>query len=455
MSGFVDLRGIYFEAGAAASMIFALILGHGYLAGSGITVEYELYSNVTGETQVYWSIGEPLSEAKQSVRKIIADTRNDVRVNIAEKSPIKLIRIDPFKTPGIFRIQNIRVDLMSTLLPLGSWGRWVLKTENAAAINQVEKRADEQWKATGNDPYFLFQIPQASAKKVFLLNLLSGFAVVTFVVLLTRMTGVVSKGTKDPREYTTLSMALAGIYGVFFIIALLSSQFVRIEGYSRWVVYAVLMVWIVSYVLSSRGLASSAFINAMAGLSAMVIVIVLDVLFHFGIISKPVFSLYDSPLYHWQLGKPMSHNFVHSSLRYYDDFKAIENLIVPDSYFLSDVATSYYVSAALPLYAVNVLPHHRKSMIPIKKKVLRDLCDENKEPSLEVIELHLRQKAGLHKRKGLPPMRYLFLNTDKKNRHVASRCLARRHELIRATLDPILTPVHRGEFIDVYEFRTP
>ncbi len=434
-------------------MVLILVSAHGYLTRSGIMLEYAVHPNASGRTQIYWSAGEGIAEDRQIVRALQADTRNHLRVHIASASPLRWLRIDPMKAPGAFRLENIRVELMGSLLPVGGFGRWVLRAEDAVTTHQLRPLAAREWESTGRDPYFLFRVPHVAAITVFLVNLVSGLMMVACLVLFTRLTGVVEEMPARQFEPAAAPTAAVGVYGAFFVLALMSGPLASMRGVSRTVVYVSLAAWLVYFLLLGRGKVSRVFVRATAALLVVAMVVLPDILFHLGAVDRPLFSRFVTPLYHWQLGKSSSDNFVHSSLRYYDDFRAIEPLIVPGSYFLSDVATGYYASAALPLYAVNVLRHHRYGVAPISAELVAKLCGKIETRDEREFQRYFEHKRKLHTAKRMQPLRYWLVNKDEQNRHVRADCLSRRRERVNERLAPMLKPVYSGNYIDVYEFR--
>ena len=65
-----------------------------------------------------------------------------------------------------------------------------------------------------------------------------------------------------------------------------------------------------------------------------------------------------SGLYDWNIHFPQSVVYHDSSLRYQQDFKDLKEIIDEDSLLISDMATSYYAAALLPVYIRNTQRHH-------------------------------------------------------------------------------------------------
>ena len=435
-----------------------LTAGHYYLTRHTIVVGYDLYSDKNAVTQIYWSSADGLSENKRVDLRVKENTLTEIRYPITDTSTVTWIRIDPLKAPGNFKLDNLHVKFIDALLPFFTLNRINLHVEAALEKQQVKKINQHlyEYESSGLDPYFLFKLETHAHIKNIFINFFFALGAMFLVVFGARL---FSRGAEEsgqrriPLETLAYSTSMFLMFVGFFVIALASVEFVQLGRYSREVIYGVFVLWFIFYTLSILGFVNSKVIPYTCGLLLIVLIILPDALFHFGVLDRPVFSVKSTPLYYWRVNKSSKDNLFHSSIRYYADFEKIKDLVIPDSYFLSDVATTYYVSAALPLYGVNVHRHHQYNVVKISRKDVGHFCDENAEESRKLVERYLRKKAESHNKRGLAPLRYIFLNKDKQNRHVASSCLARRHELIKANLDSILMPVYQGEFIDVYEFR--
>jgi hypothetical protein len=120
-------------------------------------LEFDLTSDSTSNTQLFWDVGTGISES-QSVRRNLEPHTGLQTVRFPlPKRPIKSLRFDPREAQGVLRIHGIRIvdsgDLTRAVLPLDS-----LVAENAISSLVV----DDDWlevkiPANAVDPILLFK----------------------------------------------------------------------------------------------------------------------------------------------------------------------------------------------------------------------------------------------------------------------------------------------------------
>ena len=128
----------------------------------------------------------------------------------------------------------------------------------------------------------------------------------------------------------------------------------------RYAIYAALMLYLILVGLVNKHPGFAIASRYLVPILGIVAVIAFDVAYRLGMTGSPLFVRTSNDAYHWRVTRSAENNFRNASLRYYGDFTEIEKIIEPHSLFLADVATSYYVAAALPLYAANTHAHHSR-----------------------------------------------------------------------------------------------
>ena len=154
----------------------------------------------------------------------------------------------------------------------------------------------------------------------------------------------------------------------------------------------------------------------------------------------------------WSLFFSREHVYYNSSIRYQQDFAEIASLITPNHSVLSDLATSYYAAAALPVYAVNIHSHQGRLQRRAWHQILssRGACRLPETAEFRDFEQFITAQEGFSGRPHLQ-VRYVLLNKDERNRAVAGDCLARNHQQVAMNLDSIATRIYSGQFLDLYE----
>jgi hypothetical protein len=134
-----------------------------------------------------------------------------------------------------------------------------------------------------------------------------------------------------------------------------------------------------------------------------------EVLFHLGVINQWRFGS-EPNAYYWQINRSFSDNFNHSSLRYQKEITQIGELTGKGSRFLSDRATSLYITASENIYLVNSMSHHRTDG-SLSEEEMEELCNTEISEAEFSSLMRLRQVS------------LLVINHDEQNPHVAQSCL--------------------------------
>lgn len=182
-------------------------------------------------------------------------------------------------------------------------------------------------------------------------------------------------------------------------------------------------------------------------------VIIKDSSFHFNKERMMKKRMHNSALRHWNFFARPSEILNHSSLKYEKELADIGKLVEPGKALLSDRATSYYASATLPIYVINVHRHHGLSHLPGAKRIIHrgHLCYLNDLSHRQKFLHYLERQNISSKRTGLPSLRYVLINSDKDNLNLRGDCISVRSGKIMKSMDSISEKIYEGEFLNLYE----
>ena len=174
--------------------------------------------------------------------------------------------------------------------------------------------------------------------------------------------------------------------------------------------------------------------------------VAIDSAFHFDQQKVQIKTKHYSAQRNWSLFYGQSYVFNDSSTRYKSDFVEIKRIVKPDSIVLSDLASSYYVAAHLPVYVVNLHRHQGSSTPSAWKQFLatRVFCYIEFEENRVKLEgfLKLNQKFD-----------YVLVNKDRVNSNRKRDCLAFRSKTIIKELPRFANLVFEGEFLNLYALK--
>lgn len=168
--------------------------------------------------------------------------------------------------------------------------------------------------------------------------------------------------------------------------------------------------------------------------------------------------------YHWRLNRDNNTYSTNAGLNYYTDIQEIADWIEPNSIFLSDRATNYYLSAQLPVYGANPHPHHTVSkdgwMTSVFEEFLLAICGRKTKfttlhYSFTGFEDYFLWKKRKHAEQGWQAIKYLILNKDLLNHNVASSCWSKQNDFVIESFKSFTKKIYSGEYLDVYEFIYP
>lgn len=139
--------------------------------------------------------------------------------------------------------------------------------------------------------------------------------------------------------------------------------------------------------------------------------------------------------------------------RYQRDLDQISNLIEPGQVAFSDLATSYYAAASLPVFVRNVQRHHGRWQSPAWLKMLDNnvACNLHIEDSFVAFKEFLAEDRKASETENQPKFRYVLVNKDVNNKNVRLDCLSNRREMFMQNITRLATLKYSGDFINLYE----
>ena len=185
--------------------------------------------------------------------------------------------------------------------------------------------------------------------------------------------------------------------------------------------------------------------------SSLVLVIVgallvYDSKFHFDAEIVRVKSENYSAQRHWNSNYTQGYVYKDSSIRYDQDFSSIKNLIRPNSVLLSDLATSYFAAAMLPVHVVNIHRHQGRN----RWTELINFLDKQ---YLCYMEFEENRQHVSDFFKGNSDLDYVLINKDRINGNRERDCLAFRSDTMIEHLPKFSNLLWEGEFLNLYSVR--
>lgn len=430
---------------AATPIIVTLAaLIYSYSFKDTFRVCYRLDTDASAITKVYWSATADFAEAR-SVGARVAAGRTRICLTHPDMRYVANLRIDPTDIAGAFGLDQIEIYRLDLLQPWRYLQRVHLTLEQVLARQQIENVGPDRFASTANDPYFVWHLQPRRGwhyPGVILNPLTVGVAAgVLCLICLLPIGG---------RHAARLSPWPASIFLGFFLVCLGTAWLARglndLWMYLDRALYLSLGLLAVYLLLFRAWGAGPRAALALAVLAAIGLSIGFDAGYRFGWFDRPVFAKVSHDAYHWRLTRRASENLDNASLRYYGDFDRLRTILRPRSYFVADLATSYYVNAALPVYPKVMQPHHGR-YYAYYEDALAQLC--NSEHS-GVFKRSLRATVEEDRVNSGSVPAYFFVNKDRINNNIRNHCLSRNMERVSAHLAGVGERIYEGEYLDVY-----
>jgi len=151
----------------------------------------------------------------------------------------------------------------------------------------------------------------------------------------------------------------------------------------------------------------------------------------------------------WNIHFPQSIVYQNSPFRYQSDFRGLKEVVELGSIVISDLATSYYAAATLPVYIRNSQPHQGrrnfKAWASLFDKL--DFCYLDNPQRMEKAVGVIRQEVIHNPERPV----YFLLNKDGLNKNNHLDCMANRSEYIELEILKFTKKVYVGEHLDLFQ----
>ncbi|MHC8598995.1 hypothetical protein ACYVVU_12000 [Arenicellales bacterium IMCC55707] len=264
--------------------------------------------------------------------------------------------------------------------------------------------------ASGMDPNVVWSTEAVSHQIWVIILLNASLLGILFAFIGAVIKGCVSfEGINCRRSIVNASWAFL-IYPLYWVCAEVSAQYFEQMVIDRLVFFFSVFLFFSGFLLEYINRQRRQYYALRLTLAVLLVGLISpEVLFHLGAINQWRFGS-EPNAYHWQINRSFSDNFNHSSLRYQKEITKIGELAEKESRFLSDRASSLYITASETIYLVNSMPHHRTEG-SLSEGEIEDLCNT------EISEAKFRSLMKLRQ------VSFLVINHDKQNPHVAQSCL--------------------------------
>ena len=155
----------------------------------------------------------------------------------------------------------------------------------------------------------------------------------------------------------------------------------------------------------------------------------------------------------WSLFFGQSHVYMNGGFRHDEEFRELTVLLEPNTALITDLATSYYIAANLPVYVKNVYRHHGRQKSQKWEKLISQkiVCYLDLPDYLSQFENVVRYDNRRAKRKAVPPVRYVAVNLTQYNENFTRGCMSQRRKELLSVIDQMATPVYEGNTIAVFK----
>jgi hypothetical protein len=158
----------------------------------------------------------------------------------------------------------------------------------------------------------------------------------------------------------------------------------------------------------------------------------------------------------WNLFYGQRFVFYDGPFRYNRDLEQIRHIISPGHTLLSDLATSYYAAAYLPLYARNVHKHQGRKQSLLWQKMLDQglACNLHQEGAFSQFKAFISADRALSEAANQPALKYVLVNKDENNKNVRLDCLWNRRALFIENIARLSELIYQGEYLDLYQINS-
>lgn len=156
----------------------------------------------------------------------------------------------------------------------------------------------------------------------------------------------------------------------------------------------------------------------------------------------------------WSAFYGQSNVYLSGGLRHNEDFSKLSIMLEPDSAVITDLATSYYMAAMLPIYVKHVHPHHGLYRLSKWGQVISSQLTCYIEVPENLDKFKAVFKASQQTKAGITPVRYIAVNKTQNNANFKRGCMSQRRSALMSVINQLGVPFYEGESIVVYRLST-
>ena len=188
-------------------------------------------------------------------------------------------------------------------------------------------------------------------------------------------------------------------------------------------------------------------ILAAAALLSIITLVVFDSRIHFSSELVRLKSEKFSSQKNWNLFFDQSYVYYSGGLNLHSDIKELNSVLQRDDIVVSDIATSYYLVANLPVHIVNVHRHHGRYRFEKWSEMLDSgrICRLSQDQNLEELD------AILDGRLGQSESIYLVINKSQGNRNFVRDCLSSNRGYLISTAQALFEQRFENQSFVVFD----
>ncbi len=163
-----------------------------------------------------------------------------------------------------------------------------------------------------------------------------------------------------------------------------------------------------------------------------------------------------SPQGNWNIWYNSTYVDHNSPFRYQTDLVEMEKRIEPGYSVWSDLVTSYYLAAMLPVYVGNIHRHHGSRLLWGVKEMQdkQSICYLEDTLHSQNVSRFFREGALMSQKNAWPEFRYIVLNKDKANYLLRQECMSVLSRHLELNLLDISQLLYEGQYLNLYELNS-
>ncbi|GGZ99234.1 hypothetical protein GCM10008090_04770 [Arenicella chitinivorans] len=155
---------------------------------------------------------------------------------------------------------------------------------------------------------------------------------------------------------------------------------------------------------------------------------------------------------HWSVFYGQHYVYTGASFKYQSDIDSLRGLLPVGAIVLTDISTSYYLAAELPITVKNLHLHHRMASRSYWERVLRRLCYLDQEENKSALALQFSAMLKRGKPHGVSSGQYFVVNKDQNNNNMQNDCLSQRRRAFINNYQGLAALEFDGEYLMLFRF---